>query len=98
MKLETTYNDETQELDVTYRGETRRFKVWKNGNYVRAQSVFSGKFRTGSKLWPCDVTYWFDTKTANVQQGGFSNKGGAVCIVGWWEKDSASNSQHHGMR
>lgn len=97
--ITASYNAETRQLAVTYRGETREFPVnYDGGRYVVAYNVFSGKFKTGAKLWPLAVYFWHENSAANVQQGGFSNKGGATGLVGWWNPGSAANSQYKGKR
>lgn len=100
MKIVTaTYNAETQVLAVTYNGETREFKAHTiHGERATAYNVMAGKFRSGAKLWPCCVTLWFKSGNAVVEQGGFSNRGGAQQIVGWWNNDSNNNSKHNGAR
>lgn len=94
-----SYNADTKTLSVTFRGETREFtRLHDAGNWVCAFAVFGGKFRSGNKVWPMDVTFWKDSGRCNVNQGGYSNKGGACGIVGWYNPDSAYNTQHKGAR
>lgn len=93
MKVQATYDMEKKILSVTYRNETRDFPCYELGTHALASNVFSAKFRSGEKLWPCGVTYSLQTNTACVQAGGHSNKGGANIIVGWWNKDSQHNTQ-----
>lgn len=85
-------------MAVTYRGETRTFPAYSGGEWVCARRVFSGKFRTGQKLWPLSVTLWKQSGRAVVDQGGFSNKGGAVAFVGWWNEESTHNTEYNGAR
>lgn len=84
-------------MEVTYRGESRQFNAYKCGDRFCARNVFSGKFRTGSKLWPMEVLLW-DSGNVTICSGGFSNKGGATGLVGWFNANSQYNTQHNGAR
>jgi hypothetical protein len=97
-KITGSYDEATGLVSVTYCGETRTFKGHKWEDRVFAHSVFAAKFKTGTKLWPMDVTYWIGSGNLNIQQGGFSNKGGARGLVGWWNPESQANSQYKGQR
>lgn len=97
-----TYNESANTMDVTYRGETRTFRALpiKRGEKIErviANNVMSAKFRSGNKLWPASVTLWA-SGNAVVDTAGFSNKGGARIITGWWNDESNHNSQHNGAR
>lgn len=72
---------------VTWRGKTRTFKYDGYGVIYR---VFSGKFPSGSKLWPLNVNV-----DGSVCSGGFANKRGAVEVVGWYVEGSEHNSRHN---
>lgn len=96
--INATYDEAGKTLAVTYRGETRVFPARDLGACVLATNVFATKFKTGAKLWPAEVALWKKSGKAAVQQGGFSNKGGATQLVGWWNPGSNVNSQYRGRR
>ena len=103
MKVTATYDADRKVLSITYHGETREFPAHggprdSDGGYVYAYNVFSTKFKTGEKLWPAGVTYWFRSGNLNIEQGGYQNRGGARTVVGWWKHDQANNTRFNGRR
>ena len=100
-ELKATFDVETKTMRVTFRGETREFAgcSMSPGVWASAYGVFAGKFRSGTKVWPMSVMFWFDSGKASVQSGGFSNKGGAHILVGWYDDCREEyRSQHKGAR
>ncbi len=99
MKPTATYDQAANTLAITFQGETRTFSCYCVMNErVTAPSVFSGRFRTGTKRWPLSATLWFKSGNLVIDNGGFANKGGVVAITGWWDADNKANTQHKGAR
>lgn len=96
-QIAATFNDADQTISVTYYGETRTFPAYKNGKWASAGAVFSGRFRTGTKLWPVGVTVFLDTGNAQLNTAGRSNRGGVTNVVGWWTSDSGYNTRANGI-
>lgn len=87
-----TYDEAAKTLTVTWRGQTRVLTASLIGRHVYALNAFSVKFKTGTKLWPCAVCYYPPTGEYGITTGGYSNKGGATHIVGWYSEGDAHNS------
>ena len=95
MNIESVVNAD-QTVTITYRGESRTFPAFfSRDGRVFIRDVFSGKFRSGTKLWPLEVIIW-ESGNTTVCSGGYSNKGGATIIVGWWNEDSKADTQSGG--
>lgn len=88
--ISATYNDTDSTMTVTFRGESRTFPCIKfaQQNVARlAFGVMGGKYSTGSKVWPCNVTLWIETGRVVVEASGYGRGarcGGAVSLVGWY--------------
>jgi len=92
MKITANINAD-QTMTVTFNGEERTFDTFYGGDRFTAFNVMSGKFKTGTKLWPLSVTLWGKSGNTVIDNGGHSNKGGVTSVVGWWNKESSQNTQ-----
>lgn len=87
-----------KKLTVNYKGESRVFDAWANGERAWASRVFGGKFKTGTKIWPLSVTVWFKSGNVVIDNGGYSNKGGVTSVTGWFNADNPNATKSHGAR
>ena len=92
-KITTTINAD-QTMTVSFLNESRTFNTYQCADRLIAFNVMSGKFRTGTKLWPLSVTVWGKSGNTVIDNGGYSNKGGVASVVGWWNDDSKNNSHN----
>lgn len=93
--MQTSFNEETKTLTVTFGNETRHFVCREFPALYVADYAMSGKFRTGEKVWPLSLTVSKSTGRIAVSNGGYSNKGGVVRVVGFWNRDNPNNSKNY---
>lgn len=85
-------------VEITIRGDRR---------VVRCSAVFRGwislwdlavRFKTGTKVWPGEATYWLDKGTVTGLRPQI-DKRGVVSLVGFYEdyKGKAVQSQHNAV-
>jgi hypothetical protein len=72
---------------ITINGVTKEFECDK-----MAFNVVATKFRTGEKVWPAHLDILKDGRVS-VWGGGWSRKGGAKIIVGWFEEGKTYNTR-----
>ena len=95
MNPAASYNESSNKITITFRGETRDFTPRMDmGSSFWVPRVFSGKFRSGAKIWPCDIFFVKATGRLTIQPGGYSNKGGVASIVGWFNENDTQNSKN----